>query len=304
MTDRSFLRRLFKWTMNIPQADFTIECQSVKPGTLLLGRSPNAPNLRLNSGRGYGSEFEKATCHAPDLGCAPDGEAWQSSGHYRIINYQFGGLSFLVRSEVDGCTDEAGATPGPLGNGSSADLDKRGPDEIATPVAVVKGGLSVAQERIIEVKSYAVDAPYRFRTLTTKVGDQLFFGQVAQVKLGHHEDGAFEYIEDLNLILGQHSQMYIKRPGHCGGLGRLVGLLQAIREKAAAMPRGRATVVFSSGDRTKDRAADESLSMYGMCECTGDAARERMATEYMPTADLLPRSLMSSAGWSIFEGHA
>ncbi|XP_006462544.1 hypothetical protein AGABI2DRAFT_193668 [Agaricus bisporus var. bisporus H97] len=95
VTDRNGLRKLLRWIGGGEVKEFRIDAQLAGEKTILLNRWEKRTREEL-SGRTYGFNFEKASTVAA-AGCE------QSSGHHRIISYDFDGLKMVVRYELDAC---------------------------------------------------------------------------------------------------------------------------------------------------------------------------------------------------------
>ncbi|OBT60337.1 hypothetical protein VE03_10357 [Pseudogymnoascus sp. 23342-1-I1] len=63
--------------------------------TVLFIRRENSPTELISDLRGYGHTF-------PEAYTTWDSEVRGSCSHQRIIQYEFGGLTFLIRTETDG----------------------------------------------------------------------------------------------------------------------------------------------------------------------------------------------------------
>ncbi|KAM7200313.1 hypothetical protein V8F33_004031 [Rhypophila sp. PSN 637] len=96
VSNASNLRKLFHlfWNKKKLTERFDLEWRHE---TLLLSKWTGDPSLRLSLGHGTG--FEKETCRY-----AQDDHPLlrNSSSHHRVVWYSFGGLDFVIQSEVDG----------------------------------------------------------------------------------------------------------------------------------------------------------------------------------------------------------
>ncbi len=96
VTDRNSLRKLFDFVSGHPGEHWRIEAELVE-GTLFLTRWEANP-VRIITGSlnsGYGHEFEKAFLKFEE-------ELKDSSTHHRIIEYEIGGMKWVVRYEAEG----------------------------------------------------------------------------------------------------------------------------------------------------------------------------------------------------------
>jgi hypothetical protein len=100
VTDRNSLRKLFDFVSGHPGEHWRNEAELVE-GTLFLTRW-EANSVRIITGSlnsGYGYEFEKAFLKfEEDLG--------DSSTHHRILEYEIGGMKWVVRYEADGYSND------------------------------------------------------------------------------------------------------------------------------------------------------------------------------------------------------
>ncbi|CCL99525.1 uncharacterized protein FIBRA_01543 [Fibroporia radiculosa] len=99
VTDRNGLRKLLRWINDTDASakEFRIDTQLAGNFTVLLNRWEKKTREDPDPTRpSYGFSFEReSTTKAP--GCE------QGTGHHRIVKYDFGGLTIVVRFEVDAC---------------------------------------------------------------------------------------------------------------------------------------------------------------------------------------------------------
>lgn len=98
VTDRNNIRKLISFvdpgTARGGAEDFVIKVEVVGETALFSREEAEVRQyIAPSEFRGYGHEFEKVYTKEQIQG---------STGHYRIVEYRFGGLKFLVRNEVDG----------------------------------------------------------------------------------------------------------------------------------------------------------------------------------------------------------
>lgn len=100
--DRNNVRKLLSFInpnlTNNRREPFTIDIE-ITSNTAIFCRSETETHtfIGLHDFRGYGHEFEKAFTKTHVSG---------STGHHRIISYDFGGLKFIVRYETDAYVDQ------------------------------------------------------------------------------------------------------------------------------------------------------------------------------------------------------
>ncbi|KAF7300427.1 hypothetical protein HMN09_00926400 [Mycena chlorophos] len=110
ITDRNSLRKLLRWIdgrSTVPGGDgkvkdFRIDTQLAPGGRTVLFTRWEKRNEEQMTGWTYGFNFEKKTT-SPPRGVP------ESTGHHRIISYDFRGIKIVMRFEVDACV------PGPAG---------------------------------------------------------------------------------------------------------------------------------------------------------------------------------------------
>lgn len=166
---------------------FRIEVELIHD-TLFLTRWELNPVIKITDAmnHGYGYEFEKAFT-------ALEQGLQGSSGHYRIVQYDLGGIRCLVRCETDAflTLDESDDkrptkrqkitdTVAPAFSESQALKSTKGP---VGGVKVVQGGRLVPCSSIIEIKSCNKNISHKMR----EVIPQLWFSQTAHLFIGRHK---------------------------------------------------------------------------------------------------------------------
>ncbi|EAA33825.1 hypothetical protein NCU05699 [Neurospora crassa OR74A] len=95
VTNASNLRKMFMIFHN-QQRNYERYDLTWRNDTLFLSKWTSDPYL--NSSLGHGTGFEQATCIYDDQ---EDDLLKSSASHHRVIQYRFGGLQFVVQSEID-----------------------------------------------------------------------------------------------------------------------------------------------------------------------------------------------------------
>ncbi|CAK7212941.1 hypothetical protein SBRCBS47491_001634 [Sporothrix bragantina] len=200
VTDRNNLRKLLSFVhpgsgRNAIEP-FTIDTE-VNNATVILCRAETETTefIGPNDFHGYGHEFEKAYTAETTPG---------STSHHRIVSYQFGGMSFIVRCETDAfVADTATCTP----KGKNIDSDglssllsslsltqpnKSSAGEATTipgsKLRVTNQGYTVPPESIIEIKTRAAHR----RLGVNEVAPQLWFSQTLKLVRAYHDRGIFQ----------------------------------------------------------------------------------------------------------------
>ncbi|KAI0311608.1 hypothetical protein OF83DRAFT_1177405 [Amylostereum chailletii] len=140
IADRSSLRKLMRWIGGSAHREFRIDLELVGEKTVLFNRWETR-HMESAEGTGYGVNFENETTNAYK-GCSA------STGHHRIIKYDFSDLQMVLRFEVDACLQ---TTEIPLDSSSSGDIS-----DLLSGMSL--GGSSATQESTgtapIEIKGY------------------------------------------------------------------------------------------------------------------------------------------------------
>ncbi|KAI0044338.1 hypothetical protein FA95DRAFT_1497226 [Auriscalpium vulgare] len=103
IVSRNFLTKLLRWIRGSSRKDgggwydFRLDLELVGGKTVLFTRWDAGVWDGYSHSRSYGLNFEKATT-SPAKGC-DNGKM----GHHRIVKYDFLGMTFVVRSQVDAC---------------------------------------------------------------------------------------------------------------------------------------------------------------------------------------------------------
>jgi hypothetical protein len=201
-----------------------------------------------------GHNFEKEfTTEDPDL---EDAE-----GHHRVLLYSFGGLRIIVRIEADAYVEidsEPAATSDPSAsseNGPTESIAHNGPHR----TTVIKGGRTISQENIMELKSNQTQVPK----------DQMWFGCTPYCGLG-----SFPQKDPRNYARGkvEVKQMSVEdfetwEKENQQSLQKLVWLLEELRN--VTIENGAAIAVYLGKDEPRPEGAaegskkpDSSLRVY------------------------------------------
>ncbi|TFK48829.1 hypothetical protein OE88DRAFT_510839 [Heliocybe sulcata] len=252
VTDRNGLRKLLRWINGTADKNFRIDMQLAGGKTVLLNRWEEA--TQENSKGAFGFGFEKATTE-PAPGCE------RSTGHHRIVTYDFNGLKMVVRFEVDACLpppttarastsrsaaptnlDDLADTLSGLNIRAKPQASKTTRDSSGIDI-IHAGSADIAQDRIIELTTRSEKNVGTFDWVNQY--PQLFLSETLHHYLGVHVGGRFTDV--------------VKRKLHTPGMreidrqakasfGRLRKVLKEIQDAVIASgERGRLTLLCEGG---------------------------------------------------------
>ncbi|TFY62830.1 hypothetical protein EVG20_g6556 [Dentipellis fragilis] len=286
VTDCNVLLKLAHWVDKGAEArDFRIDVELAGERTLLMNRWE--PNTRDHAGNGYsfGFGYEEATTKHL-RGCEG------STGHYRIIKYDFYHLSMVVRHQVDACLPpvvpagaeggghggpgpRASTTPGP---GSTVDNLSTALASAPTPPAhilttttntlkIIHTGREVPQSSIIELTSRS--QRYIHKIDCTNLFSQLYLSQTPLLYTGVHQRGEFRELR--KRVVAEDPQMEEQCEAAKGMLRQLGQVLREIQKLTVTHPEKRLSLVCEAGMLTVyERAATKS--------CLPETLMERFST--------------------------
>jgi hypothetical protein len=159
--------------------------------TVLFARKEGSPTELITDLRGYGHTF-------PEAYTTWDSDVRNSCSHQRIIQYEFGGLKFLVRTETDGFVKEADAkAPSSVPNSTSQlSLD----DALGTmavsstevsqdeQLQLKAQGMRVRQDQIFDIKTRASYKPFDMNEILPR----LWVNQTSKFLIAYHQSGRFD----------------------------------------------------------------------------------------------------------------
>ncbi|KAI0399777.1 geranylgeranyl pyrophosphate synthetase [Xylaria palmicola] len=254
ITDRNNIRKLLSFidpsSSRNGLESFKISVEAVG-STMLLSRieTKTTEVIAPHEFRGYGHEFEKAytRCQLSD-----------STGYHRIVSYRFGGLSLIVRHEVDGYVSQPRSTTssrstteddGLAGLLGSLSLTTPGSAPSRAPAYTPPGskmvireeGMVVPLDSTLEIKTRVSHKQLDFQ----EIAAQLWASQTPKLVRAYHNRGLFQdtSVED---VAGKVKAWELANQKH---LKRLVALLRWISMEVRNCG-GRAVVEC---DHTSDR---------------------------------------------------
>ena len=253
VTERNSMRKLLAFVSGRdgtgnPFHAFAMKIECVK-NTVILCRIEAATHefIGPNEFKGFGHEFEKA--YTTD-------QITNSTGHHRIISYQFGGLNFIICHETDGYADQSKTIQPPgerndigicgaLGtlSPSTAYQNLRSVPNVASRLTVKEGGRVIPMELTIEIKTRISHKPISIED----VAPQLWTSQTPKLVRAYHRGGLFQRpqfddVSDEINIWEQHNASDLKR------LAALIG-------KIITIVRGCRTMIVLTYDPFGDKLA-------------------------------------------------
>lgn len=255
ITDRNNIRKLLSFinpgsATNGPEP-FTIGVMTIGKTTILCREEPAATQvIGPLEFRGFGHEFERSYTTS---------QIQDSTGHHRIISYQFGGLNFVVRYEADGYVAE---------NLSLGSPDSKKADDLVTSMGslslfpipghtvdvpvkskltIEHKGQIVPHESILEIKTRRSNRPLAIR----EIGPQLWVSQTTKLVRAYHNRGVFPqpYVEDIGAHVKnweESNQLELRE------LSALINeIIRVVRECG-----GSATIKYDGQERLTVRKAD------------------------------------------------
>jgi hypothetical protein len=197
VTDRNNIRKLLSFvdpgTARGGAEDFVIKVEVVGQTALFSREEAEVRQyIAPSEFRGYGHEFEKVYTKEQIQG---------STGHYRIVEYRFGGLKFLVRNEVDGYVppvESADASNNLAHELSLLSLSK--PPQASyrwqgSKLEAAMEGEVVPSEQCLEIKTRVAHKTLQIESIMP----QLWVSQTTKLVRAYHTNGTFQspVVEDM-----------------------------------------------------------------------------------------------------------
>ncbi|KAL2820988.1 hypothetical protein BDW59DRAFT_174311 [Aspergillus cavernicola] len=250
VTDRNNIRKLLSFvnpslSRGVPEP-FTIDVEVLKNTAMFCRAETKAMEyVGPHEFTGFGHEFEKAyTTNQLD----------GSTGHHRIISYQFGDMKLIVRHETDGYIHTFAKTPigaegaenpslssmlESLSLGSSESYSHTPP--IVSKLVIKEDGQAVPIESTLEIKTRVSHKPIKIK----EVLPQLWVSQTPNLVRAYHKNGLFEQpqVENVTLEIQEWEEE------HQTDLRQLSTVIQKIIE-ATRKCGGNATIKYDTeGDK-------------------------------------------------------
>lgn len=239
LTNRNSLRKFFTFCKGRAQDSFRVNLHLVHD-TLIIERCVKSTTEFLygSGNSGFGHNFEKAVTRLPQ-------GLENSSGHHRVLRYDFGGLKCAVRFEVDASYDD----PSTLGeterqvskaqsNGeeiaslatafSSMAVNKTGSGPTGGSADMIRRGAGTEQASVAELKSRK---DHRSKPKPEWL-PQLWLGRTRYLITGHHEKGIFDevHVHDLR----EQLEAWEKNEANQEALQKMAVLLSRLRDVVRA----------------------------------------------------------------------
>lgn len=164
---------------------FDVDCVG---NTVFFVRRGSSPTELITDLRGYGHTF-------PERYTTWDADVRQSCSHQRIIQYGFGGLQLLVRSETDGYVREAHTTllssaskPESISDLlSTVSMSKTAPQS-GQELVLKMQGKKVPQDKIFDIKTRSGYNTFDMKEIIPR----LWINQTSKFLLAYHQRGLFQ----------------------------------------------------------------------------------------------------------------
>jgi hypothetical protein len=157
--------------------------------TVLFVRRESSPTEIIQDLQGYGHTF-------PEAYTTWDSAVRNSCSHQRVVQYEFGGLRFLVRSETDGYLKDAR-----LGISPAAQLEPRNLDDALETISLIPNtadagkelqvrlrGTKVPQSQIFDVKTRRSNKLFDMEDILPR----LWVNHTSKFLIAYHKFGVFE----------------------------------------------------------------------------------------------------------------
>ncbi|KAK1981577.1 geranylgeranyl pyrophosphate synthetase [Colletotrichum cereale] len=213
-------------------------------GAVHLIRRENSPTETIPDVRGYGHTF-------PEAYTTWDAGVGGSASHQRVLRYDFGGLSCVVRHEGDGylrdklgslsnggghaVASEKGSVDGLIEGLGASEMASKSPSH-SFPLRLQSGGFQVPQAAVFDLKTRSM-----FRKGKDFLGEELprlWLAQIPNFILAYHQRGTFTEIE----VMDVSKKVRTWEKSMQRELSQLVALLHRIIDLALASRDGRLEV--------------------------------------------------------------
>lgn len=191
ITDRNNIRKLVRFLDGSSSDSFQIQVEIVEGKRALFTRIDTESTTLVQGFQGYGRNFEKACTKS----------ATGTSGYYRIVSFNFGGLRYVVRNETDAYIGHAlertavqkHATTDSLSHSLERfQLVGSPPAPTYTPkITVRREGIEVDCSSILEIKTRAASKSIDTDETTT----QLWISQTPNLASGYYVNGLFNDVK-------------------------------------------------------------------------------------------------------------
>lgn len=254
LTDRPSLRNFFTFCEGGAQGTFRVNLHLVND-TLIIERCVKSTSLFLNglASAGFRHNFETAMTRWP-------GGLENSSGHYSVLRYDFGGLKCAVRCEVNASYDVAD-TLGESGSGSTGGpADKTGSGSTGGSADTICRGVGTEQSRIAELKGQRGHQ----QNANPNWLPQLWFGRMQYLIVGYHEKGTFDGVRVYRVHdLRKRMNAWEKSDANQKALQKVAMLLSRLRDIVRATQAKSCVLISEEADKPPVLRVHESTSGKG-----------------------------------------
>lgn len=222
ISDRNNIRKLLSFIDSTTSRNgleaFTIRVEIVKQTALFSREDALVQDfIGQNDFRGFGHEFEKAYTKTQIVG---------STGHHRVISYQFDGLMFVVRHETDAYVhhhDGPGSASWEddiLEGMQSLSMDPARTDALSvvsgSGLAVRKTGREIPLDSTLEIKTRVAHKPLSM----DEVAPQLWVSQTPKLVRAYHTSRVFEppTVEDATTLVNSWEKRHRESLSALGSL--------------------------------------------------------------------------------------
>jgi len=248
VTDRNSLRKLLDFVSGHSRESWHIDVELVNE-TMFLTRFEK-DEVRYITGSffsGYGHEFEKAFLRF-------ESGLENSSSHQRIIEYEIGGMKWVVRFEADGyfkanAENEVNAGLSVALDELSLESELEQQSTFLEGMNCIQKGHLVSPESIIEVKCTGGKS----NQLSIKT-PQCWFSQTGHYFVGRHSEGLVNKVNKTEMGPVFHSW----ENNHQENLRKLVTLIKEIKELAGSLDGGKCSLVHDYKEKPKVMRAFKS----------------------------------------------
>ncbi|KAK7698130.1 hypothetical protein SLS64_012805 [Diaporthe eres] len=235
LTNRNSLRKFFDFCKGRVQESFRVNLHLVND-TLIIERCVKSTTEFLygSSSSGFGHNFEKA---ATRLHRGLE----NSSGHHRVLRYDFGGLKCAVRFEVDASYDD----PDTVGEGERHVAEAESYGEEVASLATAFSSIAVNKASSGSTGGSADTIPRGAGTDQASVAElksrkdhsskpkpnwlpQLWLGRTRYLITGHHENGTFDDVRVHDLR--EELEAWEKNEVNQEALQKMAALLSRLRD--------------------------------------------------------------------------
>jgi hypothetical protein len=203
--ERNSLRKLFDFASGHSRGDWRIVAEVVNKTLFLTRWERNQQSFLTGTCKpgdkaGYGHSFE-------DIFLQPEKNKQGSCAHHRIVEYEIGGMKWLVRFEADGylgdqelstdCVvlENAGQLENLSGCRDSMGLQVQTQTQIVEGIQVIQKGHLVPDASVIEAKCRNVNAKGRAKQTI----EQCWFSQTKHVFVGREDHGVIREIKKTDM---------------------------------------------------------------------------------------------------------